>query len=312
VILLSSILSDQVTELMAARLTDMGLPFALLDLRDLPAGGKLTWRRDGAAVYGQLDVGGRTLRVEEISGVFARYVSWKSERPGLRDDDAAAADCEMQYSVMTLLDTLRVPVLTRPSACISNDSKIYQQAVIRRSGFCTPRTLATTCPAAVRDFYDACAGNVIFKSTSGTRSIVTKLDKRQMTRLRHVTTCPSVFQEYVYGIDLRVHVVGTSLFVTEIASDATDYRYAQQTGSSAVLRKSKLPDDVAAGCLKLAQAFGLLLAGIDLRRSPEGRFYCFEVNPTPGFLFYERATGQPVSEAIAQFLAGNLEFSGQH
>ena len=48
--------------------------------------------------------------------------------------------------------------------------------------------------------------------------------------------------------------------------------------------------------------FDLLFAGIDLKETPEGEFYCFEVNPCPGFLYYERHTGQPISTALAELL----------
>jgi hypothetical protein len=30
---------------------------------------------------------------------------------------------------------------------------------------------------------------------------------------------------------------------------------------------------------------------------------CFEVNPSPGFSYYEGHTGQPISAAIARYLA---------
>ena len=43
------------------------------------------------------------------------------------------------------------------------------------------------------------------------------------------------------------------------------------------------------------RTFDLLFAGIDLKQTPSGEFYCFEVNPSPGFLYYERHTGQPIS-----------------
>ena len=47
---------------------------------------------------------------------------------------------------------------------------------------------------------------------------------------------------------------------------------------------------------------GLLVAGIDLRRTVNGEWYCFEANPSPGFTFYEQATGWPMADAIAQLL----------
>ncbi len=47
---------------------------------------------------------------------------------------------------------------------------------------------------------------------------------------------------------------------------------------------------------------GLLVAGIDLRLTPDDEWYCFEVNPSPGFTFYEDAGGQPIAAAIAGLL----------
>ena len=57
----------------------------------------------------------------------------------------------------------------------------------------------------------------------------------------------------------------------------------------------------------------LHVAGIDLRRTPDGEWFCFEVNPSPAFLYYETATGLPIAAAIAQLLvnsAGNRSQRG--
>jgi glutathione synthase/RimK-type ligase-like ATP-grasp enzyme len=63
-----------------------------------------------------------------------------------------------------------------------------------------------------------------------------------------------------------------------------------------------LPDDCADRCRRLAHALRLPVAGIDLRRTPQGEWYCFEVNPSPAFSYYEAATHQPIAEAIAGLL----------
>ena len=52
-----------------------------------------------------------------------------------------------------------------------------------------------------------------------------------------------------------------------------------------------------------ARTLGLHFAGIDLRRAPDGRWFCFEVNPSPGFTYYEAHTGQPIADAVASYLA---------
>lgn len=46
---------------------------------------------------------------------------------------------------------------------------------------------------------------------------------------------------------------------------------------------------------------------MDLRRTPEGTWYCLEVNPSPVFTFYRVATGQPIGQAIARLLATLLD-----
>ena len=58
-------------------------------------------------------------------------------------------------------------------------------------------------------------------------------------------------------------------------------------------------------CVNLTEGLGLAFAGIDLKVTPENHVYCFEVNPSPAFSYYESSTGQPISEAVAEYLAGN-------
>jgi len=55
----------------------------------------------------------------------------------------------------------------------------------------------------------------------------------------------------------------------------------------------------------LADELRLLFAGIDLKQTPDGDYFCFEANPCPGFLYYERHTGQPISAALADLLRGS-------
>jgi glutathione synthase/RimK-type ligase-like ATP-grasp enzyme len=101
-----------------------------------------------------------------------------------------------------------------------------------------------------------------------------------------------------------VHTVGGEVFATAITSTATDYRYAQrQTGEAATMDACDLSAELAARCVALAAALGLDLAGIDLRLTPGGQAYCFEVNPSPVYSYYEAHTGQPMATAIARYLA---------
>ena len=101
------------------------------------------------------------------------------------------------------------------------------------------------------------------------------------------------------SVDIRVHVVGEeAIFPTLIQSDDADYRYDQ----GAKLSAHRLPAEIEELCFDVAHALHLPLAGIDLRETPEGEFYCFEVNPSPAYDYYESHTGQPITKALCDLL----------
>jgi len=212
-------------------------------------------------------------------------------------------EAEYQLSLMQLLGLLPCVVVNRVKASTSNDSKIYQARLAESFGLRTPRTLVTTEPDDVFAFHEACGRRVVYKSLSSVRSIVTRLNEEDLSqRLGLLRNCPTQFQECVEGVDVRVHAVDARVFATEIVSEVSDYRYAARAGAAVSLRPTEIPDDVAGACIRMTRALGLALSGIDLRRTPDGEYYCFEVNPSPGFIYYERSTGQPISEAVAHLL----------
>jgi glutathione synthase/RimK-type ligase-like ATP-grasp enzyme len=195
-------------------------------------------------------------------------------------------------------DEAPVRVVNRPSAMASNSSKPYQATMIERAGFRVPDTLITTDPEAAAEFWDR-HGQVIYKSVSGVRSVVSRLGPQHRGRLSDVIWCPTQFQAYVPGRDHRVHVVGDDVFAVEVLSEADDYRYASVQHSSCELRSTGLPSEIADRARVTARALDLPVCGIDLRFTPDGAWYCFEVNPSPCFTYYEHYTRQPIAETIA-------------
>jgi RimK-like ATP-grasp domain len=193
-------------------------------------------------------------------------------------------------------------VVNRPSAMASNQSKPYQLALIHAQGFAVPQTLLTTDAARLEAFWER-HSEVVYKSTSGIRSIVSRLTLEHRERFRDLGSCPTQFQQWIPGTDVRVHVVGQEVFACEIGSSAIDYRYPQNEDERPIISPFCLTEELARRCRQLAASLGLMVAGIDLRRTPKGNWYCFEVNPSPGFTYYEQSTGQPIADAIARLLA---------
>ena len=192
-------------------------------------------------------------------------------------------------------------VVNRLSAMGSNSSKPYQMELIRAAGFAVPETLITTDPAAAAAFCDR-LGDVVYKSVSGVRSIVSRVTPEKRAQLDTVAACPTQFQQFVSGVDYRVHVVGDDAYVCELVSEADDYRYVERQGAAVTRRQVDLPAECLDRCRALAAALDLPVAGIDLRRTPDGRWFCFEVNPSPAFSWFDAPDGR-IAKGVAALLA---------
>jgi hypothetical protein len=260
--------------------------------------------RVGAEVSGTIRISGETCGLEDVSAVYVRCHDSRNALPqSLQTDDARRHAAALDDLVTAWLGVTQARVVNSFAAMASNSSKPYQLSLIAKTGFAVPDTLLSTDMDAVSAFWER-HGQIIYKSTSGVRSIVSRLKNEDRGRLHDIRWCPTQFQQYIPGRDYRVHVVGGEIFATEIVSEADDYRYGGRQGLAVELRGYALPDDCANRCHALAASLELAVAGIDLRCTPDGEWYCFEVNPSPAFSFYESATHQPVSEAIAALLAG--------
>jgi glutathione synthase/RimK-type ligase-like ATP-grasp enzyme len=259
----------------------------------------------GAAIYGILRAGSIDIALEAVTGVYLRPYDVR-QLPALESLGPGASiwrhTVELDDALQAWAEVTPALVVNRPSAMASNGSKPYQSALIRAAGFDVPDTLVTTDPSAVLSFWKK-HGTVIYKSISGIRSIVTRLRPEHREKLPDVSHCPTQFQEYIEGTDIRIHVVGDEVFGCEIRSDADDYRYPPGESADPQVRNWHVPDELAERCRRLAAALELAVAGIDLRCTAAGRFYCFEANPSPAFSFYQEATGQPLGEAIARLLS---------
>lgn len=253
------------------------------------------------------------IKLEEIAATYMRPYDLHL----LSDFANANTDGQEWQHALGIEDTLTTwanitptLVVNRPNSMAANNSKPFQAKWIKSLGFEIPDTLITTTPADVLDFWKA-YGDVVYKSISGIRSIVSRLSDKHMDRIENIVWCPTQFQQYVRGNDFRVHVVGTDIFSCKIISEADDYRYAGKHGRSVTIEPFDLPEEIANRCKLLASSMKLDVAGIDLRHAPDNnKWYCFEVNPSPGFTYFQDETDQPIDEAIAKLLISAAEDDG--
>ena len=181
-----------------------------------------------------------------------------------------------------------------------NNFKPLQTYLLAEAGFRVPASMSTS---IVQD-YEAFTQprSAIYKSNSGERSIV-EVVSASTERAGSLHECPVFFQELIPGLDVRVHSVGERSFGVAIESDVTDYRYAQRHGSAARFRPyPDIPDEVSRLCVEYAKSRGVYIAGFDFKLTPDGGWYCLEMNPSPGFDVYDRILGGEIGTALVHSL----------
>lgn len=291
-------------------LARLGVPVAMADQhRVLDTGLRL---RVGRELEGAVRTADGWIDLAAVSAAYLRPYDSRQAPAVAREGPGSPAwrhALAVDHALASWSELAPALVVNRLRAMASNNSKPHQLEQLRRLGFDVPETLVTTDPVAARKFRER-HGDVIFKSVGATRSIVSRLRPEHAERLADVSFCPTQFQRYVPGTDHRAHVVGDEVFACEIVSEADDYRYPGR--HEVEIHACRLPRTVEDLCRQASASLNLPVAGVDLRRTPEGDWYCFEVNPSPAFTYYENRTGQPIGRAVARLLAAGQRLAPEH
>lgn len=292
-ILLWGLEADSPLAAVRAQLEEAGAPTVFVDQREV-----LGARLDD----GRLQLSSGMVDLAQVTAAYVRpYESSKLPVVARAGEAAQRRVAAFDEGLWAWAEAAPALVVNRPSAMAHNGSKPYQVNQARSLGFAVPETLLTTDPAAVHAFL-AEHGDVIYKSISAVRSVVTRLRASDLDRLGDVASCPTQFQAYVPGTDHRVHVVGDGVYCCRIESTADDYRYATREATAVERRPTALPAEWADRCRALARLEGLHVAGVDLRLTPAGEWCCFEINPSPAFTYYD-TPGHEIARAVAGLLA---------
>lgn len=304
-ILLCGIASETPLRLLCEALNEIHEPYVLFHQRDFERA-SAEFEVADSGIRGELTIGPNHHRLEDFKSVYTRLMDDRALPELAREppDSLLRRHCRGLHDTLARwMEIAPARVVNRAAPQASNFSKPYQAQLIQQQGFLVPETLITSDPEAVKEFHRR-HGEIIYKSISSIRSIVHTLKLEDYERLERLRWCPTQFQAFVPGTNLRVHTIGNRVFPVAIRSEATDYRYsARETGNAAELCEAELTSELAERCCRLSAALGLDFAGIDLKITPTHEVYCFEVNPSPAFSYYELSTGQPISAALARYLA---------
>lgn len=280
----------------------------LLDVAELPRRGRISLGYGGVRDAVVATRAGR-IRAADVTAVW-----WRRPRALVADPRAGAAAARFAVhqtaeALQGLASTLRARWVNDPWREAVASRKPHQLAEAQRLGLAVPPTLVTNDAGRARRFLRAHGpGRAVQKALTATPEdwyptrLVGADDARRLRSLRHG---PVILQAYVPGVDVRVTVVGRSMFAAEIDARATrspeDFR---PVFDDARVAPCALPPPVARRLRALVSALGLRYAAVDLRRRDDGEHVFLEANPSGQWLFVERRTGLPITAAVARLLAG--------
>ena len=272
----------------------------LLDSRDFPE--RLRIRFDPREASGAIRLpGGRVLGFREVASVYWRSYAGTGESALPDPGQAFLAANDARSLFESLLVRLPARWVNGWSAYQSHQTKPAQLAAVAALGVSVPATLLSNDPEAVLEFARM-TGRCVFKPVQGgahaRRLTAAHLDPANLASLAHA---PVTLQEEVPGTNVRTFVAGRRVLACEIRTPEVDYRDDPRPE----IVRHDLPPEAEAASLRVADALGLLWAGIDWRLEPEGRYVFLEANPSPMFLGFEAATGMPLTESLAAVLVGD-------
>jgi glutathione synthase/RimK-type ligase-like ATP-grasp enzyme len=278
--------------------------------------------RSGAGGAERLTLASRAGEVDlnEVKAVWHRRVNVAGRLPREMDAQLRFASAgESRAAAMGLLASLKVFRMDEEQRIRRAEHKLLQLRVAREVGLEVPRTLVTNDPEAVRAFAPTCGGGMVTKMLSsfavydergGEHVVFTnRVRAEDLEDLAGLRLCPMTFQESVpKRLELRATVVGGRVFTASIDSGssaraADDWR-REGAAFAEEWQTYRLPPDIEARLLRLADEFGLNYGAADFILTPDGRHVFLEINPAGEFFWLEHQPGLPISSAIADVLLG--------
>jgi len=255
------------------------------------------------------DIDGRAFGAVLTRSTPAESVSATSFGPdALRWGDWFELDClhrcafDTWMGMLMALERESIPMFNAASAMLASRRKPAQLDLLRRAGCPVPRTLITNDPERARRFIDQNSASIVKPVIGGalTRD-ASALSDDDLAGLR---LAPAMFQERIFGEDLRVMVLDgevISSVAIGVPSGVIDFRGDEGYASGQIgYSDAPLPEPVALACGRAARALGLRFGGIDIKRTAGGDHVFLEMNSSPIYLDVEEKMGHPITDRLCQ------------
>lgn len=203
----------------------------------------------------------------------------------------------MLAGLSSYLECVSGRVVNRPGGHTHNGAKPLHEAWLQQRGFDIPLAITTSDKERIKGFI-AEHGEVICKSLCGVRARARLVSLKDFDDYRS-SQGPVHLQHRITGDDVRVHLVGEHAHGERIRADGIDYR---DRDVDSVHEPISVADDLVSRMCESARNMQLAFTGWDFKIDSEGRWWCLEVNPMPGYDSYDRRCGGAITRSIVSWL----------
>lgn len=257
--------------------------------------------------------------LRDVTAVWYRRIRIPPRPMGM---DVGVYDFCLRESRAAILGTLlgALPTsakwMSPPTAMWAAEHKVFQLTMARQVGLEIPDTVVTNSAKQVRRAFDRFGGHMIAKPVrTGYVEVqgepyaifTSSVSAEDLIDATGADLSPVIYQPFIKKrCDVRVTIVGDSLFVAEIDSQgnaAARVDWRRTDDPHLPHRRTTLPDAIAASIRQLMAQLGLTFGALDFIATPDGRFVFLEVNPNGQWLWLDDQLDFGISASVADWLA---------
>jgi glutathione synthase/RimK-type ligase-like ATP-grasp enzyme len=253
-----------------------------------------------------LNLTNHSIKEKDIHSVWWRRVEGFNKLPTSWGDKVARFSKNEYLSLIYgSITSLNIPVINNPYAETFANRKPYQLSIANSLGLTIPETLISNDPDAIKEFWIKNNRNCIYKTLTPmpdkmleTRRLL-ETDFAELDKVRYA---PVIVQQTIEGLDIRINVIGSQVFGASAKTNIKEAEFDWRIDPTLKWEKHDIDERLQDTLRLLIKKLGLHYGSIDMRLTPNGDYFFFEINPSGQFLFIEIDTGQTLSDSMAQLL----------